>query len=581
MTPPSSATAPALEQLRASEPIDPPFAPTRVEELLRLISKAARAQQLYLPNNPVYRNAIETLRRGFIPLWTEIDELELLVSESEMRWFDAVVAGGGSEATGGGKSPDNLAWLFYKDGVRELTISRGFEQEEVVKLLEIIQRARKASADEDDLVTMLWESDFAYLKYRNVDLLDDGTGGELADGTEGTPASPEEVQKAATEAVEESKADGFVNMADFDSTVYFLDEREIEYLHSEIEREYAQDLRGNVLSVLFDIFESQPDEAIRTEVIDHVESVMVYLLAGTHFRGVARLLREAQTVLGRGNVSPKHRARLLALPERLSASEALSQLIQALDDAPVLPPLEELSELFDELRPSALSTVFRWLTRIQSERLKPLLEGAANRLAGANTAELVRLVQSPQKEVSSEAIRRSGALKAQAAVLALSKTLSDPDISRRQLAAQALAEIGSPGALQSLERAIEDSDREVRVSAVRALASRGYRPVLVRLEAALKGKALREADLTEKMAFFEAYGSLCGEGGIAQLDAMLNAKGFLGRREDPEIRACAAFALGRIGTPRATETLRKAAAEKDVIVRSAVTRALRGGTGAE
>ena len=57
---------------------------------------------------------------------------------------------------------------------------------------------------------------------------------------------------------------------------------------------------------------------------------------------------------------------------------------------------------------------------------------------------------------------------------------------------------------------------------------------------------------------------------VPNLDAILNGKGFLGRREDPETRACAAIALGRIGTPRAQESLRKASTEKDVIVRNAV-----------
>jgi len=47
-------------------------------------------------------------------------------------------------------------------------------------------------------------------------------------------------------------------------------------------------------------------------------------------------------------------------------------------------------------------------------------------------------------------------------------------------------------------------------------------------------------------------------------------------REDPELRACAAVALGRIKSNSAQEALRKAANEKDVVVRNAVSRALRG-----
>ena len=93
----------------------------------------------------------------------------------------------------------------------------------------------------------------------------------------------------------------------------------------------------------------------------------------------------------------------------------------------------------------------------------------------------------------------------------------------------------------------------------------------------MKGKAIREATLTEKMVMFEAYGALCGDAGIPLLDTILNGKGFLGRREDPEVRACAAMALGRVGSRYAMECLTRATAEKEVLVRNAVNRALRGG----
>jgi HEAT repeat protein len=89
---------------------------------------------------------------------------------------------------------------------------------------------------------------------------------------------------------------------------------------------------------------------------------------------------------------------------------------------------------------------------------------------------------------------------------------------------------------------------------------------------------VRDADLTEKVAFFEAYGALCGEAGVPVLDAILHTRGFLGKKEDGELRACAAMALGRIRSAAATASLQKAANDKDVIVRNAVNKALRGGT---
>ena len=62
------------------------------------------------------------------------------------------------------------------------------------------------------------------------------------------------------------------------------------------------------------------------------------------------------------------------------------------------------------------------------------------------------------------------------------------------------------------------------------------------------------------------------------MDGLLNSRGLFGKKEDVELRACAAMALGRVGSEAAIATLRRAANEKEVLVRNAVNRALRGGT---
>ena len=112
---------------------------------------------------------------------------------------------------------------------------------------------------------------------------------------------------------------------------------------------------------------------------------------------------------------------------------------------------------------------------------------------------------------------------------------------------------------------------------MRALGARAYRGVFNRLESVVKGKSVRDADLTEKMAFFEAYGAMCGDNGVPYLDEILNGKSMFGKREDGELRACAAIALGRIATAKARQALQQSANEKDVVVRNAVNRAMRAG----
>jgi len=491
-------------------------------------------------------------------------------TDTEFRWFDRPVLVEKS------KSSDSLPWTFFKDGVREIQLARGFEQEELGKFLDILQRVRKAAPDEDDLLTMLWEADFTHLRYRYVDL-----GAEPVTNLESEDkpqqASSEQVQAAAHEAPEESRP-GVVNMDDFDATLYFLDEKELQYLRGEIDREYESDLRHNVLAILFDIYEAQAVDAIREEIGGILGNLMLLLLAAGQMRSVAQLLATASMVIEGGkNITPQQKEQLGRLAEQLSQPEPLGQLLQALDESAELPGQAALSELFEQLRPSALETIFSWLPRLQNPKIRLLVEQSADRLASANTTELVKCIQSSQRAVALEAIRRGGSMKSSAAVIGIAKALGSPDVVLRQTAVQALTEIGSAGALQALERSIEDSDRDVRVGAVRALGARAYRGVFNRLESVVKGKSVRDADLTEKMAFFEAYGAMCGDNGVPYLDEILNGKSMFGKREDGELRACAAIALGRIATAKARQALQQSANEKDVVVRNAVNRAMRAG----
>lgn len=548
---------------------EPPFAVALVNELISHLTRAIRAHQLYLHNNPTYLRAIDSARGAFRAVWAKTEEVAFEITETQLKWEGRVVLNEPDKAA------DNLPWLLYKDGVRELRLLRDVEQSELADLIDLLCRVRRAAQDDDDLLTLLWEREFNCVRYRYVDLaleaepierLDDQSREKLKDS-----AQPEPLQ-------EQILPPGVVSLDSFDTTLYFLDESEIEYLRGQIRSEYAGDLRKNVLSVLLDIYEVQTDATVRNEILAHLNGMLVTLLVGGHYSGVAYLLREIRACIERlSGLTDADRQALQSVSAKLSEHEALSQLLQALDERADLPPEEDLEAVFAELRPSALGVALLWLSKLQSSRVRAILERAADRLASANTAELVRLIGAAQAEVSLEAVRRAGAMRANAAVPALAKLLTQTDSAQRLAAVVALGEIASPGALQHLEKAIDDHERDVRVAAAKVFASKTHRPALSRFEAAIKSRRLEDADLTERMAFFEAYGSMCGEAGVATLDGFLNSRSLFGKKGDSELRACAAKALGKIGSSAALASLRKSAEDKDVLVRTTVNRALRGG----
>lgn len=574
------------------EDLEPPFSPQLVAEMLRQLDKTIRAHLLYLNNhnNPSYVRSLEQARAVFAPLWAETDTVRLSVTDTALVWFGHKVF---EEPT---KASDSLPWTLFKDGLRELTLQKGFEAKELVDFLDIIPKVRHALPTTDDLLTLLWESEFTTLQYRYVDVSDESapleaspepgrwpktSGGDADDPSAAVQEARDEEAAAGSSggSAEKQGRSGIVSMEDFDTTLYFLDEKEVEYLRQETLREYATDMRRSVLDSLLDIFEFQVDPLVRAEVLSDIEALMLHLLSAGQFAAVAYLLREGAATLERArDVQPETRERLASLSVRLSEPAALSQLLEAMDAAPALPSSSDLNDLFSQLRPTALSTIFAWLPRAQNVGLRPLLESAATRIAESATGELVKLIADPSRDVALEAIRRCGAMRTAAGVPAMAKVLESGDREFRMAALASLGDIGSPGALQAMERALADADRDLRVQAARTLMARQYRPALQRAEAAVKSKELRDADRTERLTFFELFGSLCGDGGVPFLDSVLNAKGGLfARKEDPELRACAAVALGRIGTAAARESLQRADGDKEVVVRNAVTRAMRGG----
>jgi hypothetical protein len=549
---------------------------SQVAELITGLGKALRAFHMYLPNNPIYQRATENLRTAFVPIWAALDELVLTVAETDFVWEEQVVYHQLNKA-------ESLAWGLFKDGMRSLTIKRGAEEEELTRLLDVINRARYLAADAgDDLLTLLWEQEFQFIQYQFAEFFGEGGGsmpeqaGTYPTGSDDAAAAHQRQAQVAEEAPPRPK--GVVDVEDFDSTLYFLDESEIHKVAQQVEEEYGRDIRSSALSVLFDLFELEDDAATRSEIIGIVEHLFPNLLNARDFRTAAGVLRESKLLGTRvPGLTPEHRTRLEGFVGKLSEPAIVSQLLQSLDEAPALAGEAEVADVLRELRASALEPVLSWIPNLSSPVLRTVLEGVADRLAASNTDEVLRILRSKDSDALASVVTLCGRLGLHQVVPGLAETIVHPDPAVRLASVQTLAQLATPAALALVDRAIGDEDRNVRLAAVRVVGARGYKGALKRVEAVVLGKGLKGLDLTEKMAFFEAYGAIAGAGGLKALSGMLLPRGMLKMKESPETRACAAIAIGKIRTPDAREVLTQVADDKDLVVRNAVNRALREG----
>ncbi|HSH76265.1 MAG TPA: HEAT repeat domain-containing protein, partial [Longimicrobiales bacterium] len=235
----------------------------------------------------------------------------------------------------------------------------------------------------------------------------------------------------------------------------------------------------------------------------------------------------------------------------------------------------QLADFLQFLRGGALSPLLKASETVEHKELQAALRKATQGIAKENRTAVVRLLGEDDPIIAAGAARLAGDLQIAEAGPAMTRLFGhgDPDV--RLAAVEAAATLRASSVAAALVKTLEDPERKLRIAAAKALGALQYRPASKALTGIVRGRAIRRADISEKVAVFEAFGVVADANGLKVLDALLNGRGFLGRREPSDIRAAAALALGRIAGPEARAVLEKATQDDDPVVRSNVKRALR------
>ena len=256
-----------------------------------------------------------------------------------------------------------------------------------------------------------------------------------------------------------------------------------------------------------------------------------------------------------------------------SRPEAVEELLEALEAATIQPTADETEELFAHLTPAVLSTILRWHGRLSNGHVRQALENTVDRIAAEKPATVGVALESSERVVVIEALRLVGERSLTSVGDQLIGLVGHDDVGIRNALVRALFAAPTSQTMKALVKLIEDVDPEVRTAAVRAVAVRRYKGALSVLERVVLGQESRSRELTERRAFFQAYGTIAGESGVSNLKNILVHRTFR-QSVDSDTRACAALALGRVSSQSARGALQRATKDRDLVVRSAALRAL-------
>jgi hypothetical protein len=155
----------------------------RVASLLTRLAATARSFLLYDVGNEAINRFLTALLDNLVATLQSEGQITLAVHPYELKLEDQTVYLNRDRER-------SLAFRLYRDGVRALTFRKGFQAEELTRLLEILSiRYTGVHQREEDMVTLLWKARFTHLDVATVE-------GIVPEDTEGSDEGPAPAPRA-------------------------------------------------------------------------------------------------------------------------------------------------------------------------------------------------------------------------------------------------------------------------------------------------------------------------------------------------------------------------------------------------
>jgi hypothetical protein len=562
---PDFAPAAALDEPR-------PEALDSIAAALRALDKALRAFQLYQGATGSYIPFLSGARASFESIWQHCASVSLEVEEGRLLWEEHEVW------RGDGRRGD-LAQLFHRDGVRRITVHPGFEEAELEQLISLLATAQRLGEADEDLITLLWASELGLFEYHAIDSVVDDPS-PLP--TYGRPDAidPARIRLAARPPTSRPMAGPLsAVVADhgfqFNETLHFLDPSELRVLAGALEHELQRDVLGDVLTALFDRLQDGDPERQRRILACHADKLPRLIRSGALAHALV-ILRELNTIAAR-----PHEAHLPVLREirdvlwGMARPQVLDAVVALTRDPVVAVDEDVLGSLLRFIPPDGLPALVPAAEETAKPGVRRAVWEAVERAAKAHPAVALSLLDAEPAGIATGGVRLAGRLRITGALPRLAQLVAGGHPAVRLAAIEALQLFPPCDAMDSLTRVLDDPAMEIRIAALAALAASGFRSAREPLEDRVSASLDRPMERAERIALFEAYGAVAGADAIPRLADILNGRRWFRRRQPPELRACAALALGRLRDAEAVRLLTAAASDADPVVRSAATRALK------
>jgi hypothetical protein len=523
--------------------------------LIQTFLQTLKAFRLYEANHPILSKFVERLRKDFDQYFGEFDSFSLQIGEHRLYYRGNVVYENEDVK-------ESLAFVFFKDGIRELQFSKGLEFKEMMDFLNIVRKSDFLNRMEDDLVTLLWEKDFSHITFTTVDEFLDGsntfvpaTEEDLIKGSEYTGALEEESQEEADEEQAESSQvpirEGLqqvINPAPGQSLVQAcqLTPEESEVINRDARQEEQADyiyvLIDNLIEILLHLGE---DVDAYENMISYFDRVIEYLLEQKEVGKAVALLKSLNETMESIMMKDKQIFAIQRILDECSSPHSVELLGKAMKGNGEVKS-EPILQYFQFLTKQAVEPLCILLGELESGKWRKVICDQLTELSREEIQLLSKFLSDGNPILVCQILNILGKIGDPSTVKYLGNLVTHRDLKVREETLQILDKFGEKGK-DLIQKYLMDPVSGIRAKAALLLARHTKEKAMESLTEIILSEDFYKRDYREKASFFRALGETKSEEAIPILKRIAKKRRWFQREKWNEMRQCAANTLKMMG----------------------------------
>ena len=560
----------------------------RAKEVILLLGKTCSFMKVYPPENPSVKTWIDSFSQKIKEFLNQYGEFKIQIEEFSFSFGGEIIHK--DEA-----KKQSLPFLFFKDGMRELSFHKGLDDEETQKFLETIKKEAELPHEDSDIVNTFWENDFVYIRHFALDeFLDSDIGDKEGDlnidrskfssgKVELTPEDEKEITKRKLalglypDQLEQDDINNInnPNSLNLDSSIEQISESDIPKIESMLllnrESSNTKELQTLLLEILF-LEEKEEQFSGTLDVLDQCHQEVVYK---ADFAQAVSLLNHVHELKETVSDQTKEKKELLEkILSKAKDESSLKMLKQIFLDERI----QDFDSFFQYLKilgPTTLSLAADIWEKTQDPNLRSKASNFLQEMGQQDFVSLLGIAQDGKTDLIKEVIAILGKTGNKEIIPHLEKFTDHKDKNIRLATIQALKIINDEAANEILLRLLKDEDGEVRTLALMNLNHLKNQAAFDSVMLMVKRKNFHKKNKMEKNAILQFLARSQNEKVNSLLQSFLKKGPILSKSRLNETRLCAVDALETMATSTSVDILKKGIKLRNKTLRQACKLALR------